>query len=285
MVLERTGAAVKKSLVGYLALAALATAFIPAGAKPRQKTQPPMSKEQQVDHALSRLTWGVRPGDTAEVNKLGLKKWIDAQLHPERIVENPELLHRLDALEGIKLDTGQAFTMFQNRKEQPIRPLVRDVVEAKVVRAVYSNRQLEDVLTDFWFNHFNVYLDKGQDRAYIGPYERDAIRPHVLGKFRDLLEATASHPAMLFYLDNWRSVGPDAPAGRIAQRMDTKGARGLNENYGRELLELHTLGVDGGYTQQDVIELLDASRAGPFDRGSSISHQACTTKARKRCSE
>ncbi len=245
----------KKSLVGYLALAALATAFIPAGAKPRQKTQPPMSKEQQVDHALSRLTWGVRPGDTAEVNKLGLKKWIDAQLYPERIVENPELLHRLDALEGIKLNTGQAFTMFQNRKEQPIRPLIRDVVEAKVVRAVYSNRQLEDVLTDFWFNHFNVYLDKGQDRAYIGPYERDAIRPHVLGNFRDLLEATASHPAMLFYLDNWRSVGPDAPAGRIAQRMDTKGARGLNENYGRELLELHTLGVDGGYTQQDVIEV------------------------------
>lgn len=245
----------KNSIVKYITLAALATTFIPAGAKSRHKTSPPMTREQQIDHALSRLTWGVRPGDNAEVKKFGLKKWIDAQLHPERIPESPELLQRLDALHGIKLDTGQAFTMFQNRKEQPIRPFIRDVVEAKVDRAVYSNRQLEDVLADFWFNHFNVYLDKGQDRAYVGAYERDAIRPHVLGKFRELLEATASHPAMLFYLDNWQSVGSDAPARRITQRLNKKGTRGLNENYGRELLELHTLGVDGGYTQQDVIEV------------------------------
>ena len=146
----------KKSLVEYIALAVLETAFIPAGAKPRHKPSPPMSKEQQLDHALSRLTWGARPGDTAQVKKLGLKKWIDGQHHPERIPENSELLQRLDALQGIRLDTGQAFTMFQNRKEQPILPLIKDVVEARVDRAVYSNRQLEDMLTDFWFNHFNV---------------------------------------------------------------------------------------------------------------------------------
>ena len=105
------------------------------------------------------------------------------------------------------------------------------------------------MLADFWFNHFNVYLDKGLDRILVTSYERDAIRPHVLGKFRDLLDATAKSPAMLFYLDNWQSVGPDAA------RIGAKRRRGLNENYGRELLELHTLGVDGGYTQKDVTEV------------------------------
>jgi uncharacterized protein (DUF1800 family) len=110
---------------------------------------------------------------------------------------------------------------------------------------------LDEVLADFWFNHFNVFLDKGADRYLITEYDREAIRPHVLGKFRDLLEATAKSPAMLFYLDNWQSVGANValPRGPNAQR------RGLNENYGRELLELHTLGVDGGYTQKDVTEV------------------------------
>jgi uncharacterized protein (DUF1800 family) len=131
----------------------------------------------------------------------------------------------------------------------PQQVVARDLMEAKLLRAVYSNRQLEEVLTDFWFNHFNVYLDKGADRYLVTEYERDAIRPHVLGKFKDLLTATAKSPAMLFYLDNWQSVGPNAPQVRAR-----KGASGLNENYGRELLELHTLGVDGGYTQKDVTE-------------------------------
>ena len=131
--------------------------------------------------------------------------------------------------------------------------VARDLQEGKLLRAVYSNRQLEEVLVDFWFNHFNVFLDKGADRYLATEYERDAIRPHVLGKFRDLLEATAKSPAMLFYLDNWQSVGAQrrarVPRGPNAQR------RGLNENYGRELMELHTLGVDGGYTQKDVTEV------------------------------
>jgi uncharacterized protein (DUF1800 family) len=113
---------------------------------------------------------------------------------------------------------------------------------------------LAEVLDDFWFNHFNVYIDKGADKYLVTAYEREAIRPHVLGKFRDLLQATAQNPAMLWYLDNWQSVGPDSQAGKRARAV-AKRQRGLNENYARELLELHTLGVDGGYTQKDIIEV------------------------------
>ncbi|HEV1284477.1 MAG TPA: DUF1800 domain-containing protein, partial [Bryobacteraceae bacterium] len=110
---------------------------------------------------------------------------------------------------------------------------------------------LQEQLVDFWYNHFNVFLDKGNDRFMVPSYERDAIRPHVLGHFRELLESTATAPAMLFYLDNWQSVAPD-----VARRgRGGKQTRGLNENYGRELLELHTLGVDNGYTQKDVTEV------------------------------
>ena len=138
---------------------------------------------------------------------------------------------------------------------------IDDLREGKLYRALDSKRQLEEVLADFWFNHFNVFEGKAQDRALLASYERDAIRPHVLGKFKDLLLATARHPAMLYYLDNWESMAPDlfqvgpfapGPGGRpfFGGR-----AHGLNENYGRELLELHTLGVNGGYTQKDVIEV------------------------------
>jgi uncharacterized protein (DUF1800 family) len=130
----------------------------------------------------------------------------------------------------------------------PIQVVNQDLTEGKLLRAVYSDRQLEEVLTDFWFNRFNVFLDKGADRYMVTVYERDVIRPHVLGHFEDLLLATAQSPAMLFYLDNWQSVGPDA-------RPSSRRSNGLNENYGRELMELHTLGVDGGYTQQDVTEV------------------------------
>ena len=130
----------------------------------------------------------------------------------------------------------------------PQAMVAQDLMEAKLLRAVYSNRQLQEVLADFWYNHFNVFIEKGDDRYLVTAYERDAIHPHVLGKFEDLLRATAQSPAMLFYLDNWESVGAQSPAGIRRQR-------GLNENYGRELLELHTLGVDGGYTQKDVTEV------------------------------
>jgi uncharacterized protein (DUF1800 family) len=210
--------------------------------------------------------------------------------------------------------------------EQVLRSPARIVLElsqAKLVRAIYSDQQLQEVMTDFWFNHFNVFIGKGADRWLTPSYEQEAIRPHVLGKFRDLLGATASHPAMLFYLDNWLSADPKADyderdlrrryaahlreqgiepgalmvdilrqrgmdttqVERILDRMEAaenrsaargrRGVgndarrrpgdqqqpaaagrrRGLNENYARELLELHTLGVDGGYTQQDIIEV------------------------------
>jgi uncharacterized protein (DUF1800 family) len=128
----------------------------------------------------------------------------------------------------------------------------QDLADAKLFRAVYSNRQLEAVLTDFWYNHFNVFLDKGADRYMVTSYERDAIRPFVLGKFKDLLLATAQSPAMLFYLDNFQSVRSDMDGKNLGAK---RGKRGLNENYGRELMELHTLGVDGGYTQKDVTEV------------------------------
>ena len=128
----------------------------------------------------------------------------------------------------------------------PVPVINQDLMDAKILRAVYSDHQLLEVLTDFWYNHFNVNLDKGADRYMVTSYERDVIRPHVLGHFKDLLLATAQSPAMLFYLDNWQSAGPD---------VNKRRRQGLNENYGRELMELHTLGVDGGYTQQDVTEV------------------------------
>ncbi len=166
--------------------------------------------------------------------------------------------------------------------------VVAELSMAKVDRAIYSERQLYEQMVDFWFNHFNVFAGKGADRWLLTSYERDAIRPHAMGKFRDLLEATAKSPAMLFYLDNWQSADPEAAA-RLAQQQaqrrfyrprvpfgfplpaaapnanpqqqqqqGKKQERGLNENYGRELMELHTLGVDGGYTQQDVVEVARA---------------------------
>jgi len=137
---------------------------------------------------------------------------------------------------------------------QPQQLVTTELMENKLFRALYSQRQLEEVLVDFWLNHFNVYTGKGAVRMLLTSYERDAIRPYVLGNFRDMLLATAKHPAMLFYLDNWQSQAPPengAPGpGRGGFRRP-----GLNENYGRELMELHTLGVDGGYTQADVINV------------------------------
>ncbi len=168
------------------------------------------------------------------------------------------------------------------------REVISDIEEAKLLRALYSERQLQEVLVDFWFNHFNVFAGKGATRNYLSEYERDAIRPYVLGNFRDLLEATAKSPAMLFYLDNWQNVSADSPSPGGAQRRPLRGAprraprgreaadptraggpsptspegarpqRGINENFARELMELHTLGVDGGYTQDDIVNVARA---------------------------
>ncbi len=357
--------------------------------------------DRQAAHVLNRLTFGARAGDLAEVKRLGVEKWIDLQLHPERIPENPELARRLDGLATLQLPTWQilanyplgavvirfesplqSLTPFQactlttggppearravidslnpelrrqllangprqaidglsdlqqeanaarqadqqarqmefrrlmppltdlltpdqiriartgtdadklalfnslegEKRTQVLRALGpqalarfpdlrrqsmaaaqpavyvnQELIDNKLLRALYSNRQLEEVLVDFWMNHFNVYNGKAQERQLITSFERDAIRPNAFGKFRDLLLATARHPAMLLYLDNWQSQVPrddirlpNGPNGAPLARP------GLNENYGRELLELHTLGVDGGYTQQDVIAVARA---------------------------
>jgi uncharacterized protein (DUF1800 family) len=154
--------------------------------------------------------------------------------------------------------------------------VIEELAMAKVTRAIYSERQLQQIMDDFWFNHFNVYAAKGEDKWYLTSYERDVIQPHTLGKFKDLVTATAESPAMLFYLDNFLSADPNAaqrqaalratrqnrgrrgrpPVPQTAQgQQPKKNTRGLNENYGRELMELHTLGVEGGYTQKDVTEL------------------------------
>src|SRR5258708_1623034 len=155
--------------------------------------------------------------------------------------------------------------------------VVEELAMAKVARAIYSERQLQQAMDDFWFNHFNVFAGKGEDRWFLTSYERDVIQPHAMGKFRELLTVTAKSPAMLFYLDNFLSADPNAAQRMAAQRaakqmrrggfgrpfpprvpgpqQAKKNVRGLNENYGRELMELHTLGVDGGYTQKDVTEV------------------------------
>jgi uncharacterized protein (DUF1800 family) len=135
--------------------------------------------------------------------------------------------------------------------------IINELSQAKFLRAILSERQLQEVMTDFWFNHFNIYIGKDSDQWYTTSYERDAIRKHALGKFRDLLLATATSPAMMIYLDNWLSIGPDSIANGVnpANPNSKKGNRGLNENYGREVMELHTVGVDGGYTQADVTAL------------------------------
>jgi uncharacterized protein (DUF1800 family) len=135
--------------------------------------------------------------------------------------------------------------------------IITELSQAKVLRAILSERQLQEVMTDFWFNHFNIYIGKDSDQWYTTSYERDAIRKHALGKFRELLLATSTSPAMMVYLDNWLSIGPDSIANGVnpANPNSKKGNRGLNENYGREVMELHTVGVDGGYTQADVTAL------------------------------
>jgi uncharacterized protein (DUF1800 family) len=256
-----------------------------------------LNEEEAILHALNRLGFGPRPGQVEQIEKTGLENWIQAQLHPEtisdpvtdaRLAQFPAL--RLSAAElleqfppqdiaakrlGMKVDEyqkhlrdlakqpgGMNSLPFKDQSE-----IVNELMEAKMIRAVYSERQLAEQLSDFWFNHFNIFVYKDADRWYLIPYERDAIRPHVLGKFRDLLEATAKSPAMLVYLDNSSSADPHAfdrlkrnpVRARPGEKLSPLGPkRGLNENYGRELMELHTLGVDGGYKQEDVIEVARA---------------------------
>lgn len=326
------------------AVLALAAAWAPAcapGRAPEPPTPQPVAgppapadlsreqtTDQQANHALNRLAFGPRPGDVAQVRAMGVDRWIDEQLHPERIddsrldqfvrssyqliAERPaeleqrypppgQILNRAAARgrgnvgaagsprEGLSADDSARL----RDSQQALRQLTGEVQSSRVARAVYSERQLQEVMTDFWLNHFSVYDAKGpRERYLLAEYADRVIRPNVFGRFRTLLGAVAKSEAMLFYLDNWESQadstrprlaqlpgrGGRAVAGGIGgragrgalgrrlpsivppqQQLPTQIRRGgLNENYGRELLELHTLGVDGGYTQADVI---DAARA------------------------
>jgi uncharacterized protein (DUF1800 family) len=281
---------------------------------------PQKADDRSIVHVLNRIGFGAAPGHIERVRALGLSAYIDQQLHPERI-DDSELATRLAAFDTLSKSTEEMATQFylpaqmarralqrqQAQEPAEMTPTQREMspdqteavrkerqallqlMQAKMLRAAYSDRQLEEVMVDFWFNHFNVFSGKGQVRVYLNEYERDAIRPRVLGTFRELLQATAESPAMLFYLDNWQS---SAPEGARTAAPGTEGARtsrrnpnrmsqpaggttrprtladlppglrnrraGLNENYARELMELHTLGVEGGYTQKDVQEVARA---------------------------
>jgi uncharacterized protein (DUF1800 family) len=240
-------------------------------------TTPSVGGDRQIIHTLSRLTYGPRPGDIERVRTMGVSAWIERQLRP-RTIDDSATEQALAELTTLRMPIAQALREFprpdpklraqiasgeMSRQEmlerypmakRPVR-IAAELQAAKVVRAVTSERQLEEIMVDFWFNHFNVFAGKGDVRWYVSAYERDAIRPYAMGKFPDLVRATAHHPAMLFYLDNWLSARPDfvVPGGPNRGRK-----AGLNENYARELMELHTLGVDGGYTQKDVTEVARA---------------------------
>jgi uncharacterized protein (DUF1800 family) len=277
--------------------AALAAAGAAAGCATRgdaagQPGAPAVSVRPDRDpelarHVLNRFAYGPRPGEVERVAAGGVDAWIEGQLGsgvPEASAPLAAALAPFETLAHNHTVALKAFAQLQREVLQPGTPeprraqaredldaLIRRVQgqarQARLLDALYADRQLEAVLTEVWFNHFNVFAGKETVRITAGYHEREAIRPHVLGRFRDLLGATARHPAMLNYLDNWQSVragfafppGTPLPAGFRAPR-------GPNENYARELLELHTLGVDGGYTQDDVSELARVLTGWSFDR-------------------
>ena len=222
-----------------------------------------LSTDPQIIHLLDRLSFGASPGDIELVTSQGIKTYIQSQLSPASISQSPQFLQRIQQWENLEMTPVELWQEYSPRPVNANRPLVpeerkqrirrirkiaRKSIQANLFGAIANPRQLEEVMVDFWFNHFNIYIAKGtQERLWLGDYVERAIRPHVFANFRDLLAATARHPAMLHYLDNWLNTVPNyRKRGRF---------KGLNENYARELMELHTLGVDGGYTQEDVIAL------------------------------
>jgi uncharacterized protein (DUF1800 family) len=222
-------------------------------------------------HVLQRTTFGPRPDDLARVQAVGLNAWLEGQLDPARIGDEAaeRALATLPTLTMSITDLQREYPRVEPGAREMAPPerrparIVAELQAARMLRAVASERQLQEVMVDFWFNHFNVFANKGEVRWYVTAYERDVIRPHALGRFPDLLKATARHPAMLFYLDNWLSARP----GYMIRGAPGQGRRaGLNENYARELMELHTLGVDGGYTQRDVTEVARAFTGWTIDR-------------------
>ncbi len=251
-------------------------ALEPAAPPPPALVQSPLDPLEKASHVLNRLAFGPRPGE-AEKLALGgdaaVWAFVQRQLNPAALddsevdgrlaplptlgLSNAVLRRGYPRLEDIAKDRGldignedvKRSLLNEIDPDQLVRRVEEDLVTQKLVREVESRRQLQEVLLDFWFNHFNVDLDKGAVRWFVTSYERDTLRPHLFGSFRELLGAVAHSPAMLFYLDNFQSVRDQPP-----NPEKPKQPRGLNENYARELMELHTLGVNGGYSQADVRE-------------------------------
>lgn len=273
--------------------------------------------DQQVHHVLNRLGFGPRPGDVAAVRAMGVDAWIARQLTPEKIddraadqfisqftsltMSGRELLAaypppaiaraRLAKQNGGQIPPEDSLKLRADARKSNV--FLGEIASSRVARAVLSERQLNEVMVDFWENHFNVFAGKNQTKYFIPEFDNTVIRPNALGNFRDLLGAVAKSPAMLYYLDNWQSeadsgrpvlsgptkmrrqpgiagggrriVSPARQRPQIAQVAQRR--RGLNENYARELMELHTMGVDGGYTQQDVIEVARALTGWTLDGG------------------
>jgi len=219
-----------------------------------------LSLGQRSLHVLNRLAFGPRPGEVDHVKQIGVENWIERQLQPDSIPEPTDLRQRVASLQTLHMTPVELFAQYQ----EPLRQLapgqdkkalrrrseiiLQEAVQGRIIRALEGPRQLQEVMTAFWFNHFNVFAGKGLCHLWVGCFEQESIRPHALGRFRELLGATAKHPAMLFYLDNWQNTAPNSPGARGK-------FEGINENYARELMELHTLGVNGGYLQADVIAL------------------------------
>lgn len=376
----RTCCLISTRSISFALLATAVLALGSADALAANSRSAPLTPHERATQAVARLTFGARPGDIEAVERIGVDRWIDQQLHPEHL-DDGALQARLAAFPAMRLSTNALIAKFpprplirqinagkmelprdpvereiyasdlaeyrQGQQEkaageqahaagaqgsvmqdamtapapsivpvipspdvtalvalapdarfkavlamQPgtVRPWLRalkpaqrqalaegltpqqkevvialaapqrvvagELMEQKLLREIYSTHQLEEVMTDFWFNHFNIFVRKSDHEAwYLPAYERDVIRPHALGHFEDLLEAVAHSPAMLLYLDNQESVGPHSLAAMRAQGNGRKAAPGLNENYARELMELHTVGVNGGYTQRDVTEM------------------------------
>jgi len=264
----------------------------------------PPADSANAAHLLNRLAFGPRPGDVAHLLAVGIGGWLDEQLYPDRIRDTageaalqPHAIalrspRDLFAEYGPPPGGARSDTVAHRQMAEANRDVAGHVMMSALARHVASDRQLLEVMTDFWTNHFNVFLGKAADRWLTADFVEHAIRPHALGKFEDLLVATAQHPAMLIYLDNAQSVAPGArrPAARPfafgpmrggamfprpAFRPPAPGGTetGLNENYARELMELHTLGVEGGYSQQDVVNVAriltgwGVTRPGPMGMG------------------
>ncbi len=229
--------------------------------RPSMKTAKSATADSQLIHSIARLSFGPRPQEIETIRKRKIKEYLAIQLKPEAIAEPSLLTTELNKLKTLSMSPIALFQEYTARgRGKKISPearkmlrkkrrgLVREAFQARLLRAIASQRQLQEVMVDFWFNHFNVFAGKGLTGMWIGNYEEKAIRSNVFGSFRELLGATARHPAMLFYLDNWLNTDPNSRGARGR-------FKGLNENYARELMELHTLGVNGGYTQADVVSL------------------------------